>query len=180
MLVVRTTSPDETRALAAGLATLAGPGDLLVLTGDLGAGKTAFTQGFGRALGVEQPITSPTFALHRRYEGRLVLNHLDVYRLDQLEEVADLALAELLDGDEVTLIEWGDNILPALPADYLRVCLCLGDNDDDRVIDLEAVGPRWAARWQDVLRQTKAWQGCGRAGGEPVAAGVPFSGERPC
>jgi tRNA threonylcarbamoyladenosine biosynthesis protein TsaE len=151
MLVVRTSSPAETRALAAALAPLTGPGDLLLLTGDLGAGKTAFTQGFGRALGIEQPITSPTFALHRRYEGRRGLNHLDVYRLDQLEEVADLGLAELLESDDVTLIEWGDTILPALPEDYLLVRLCLGEDDDDRLVELQPVGSRWTARWDEVV-----------------------------
>ena len=87
-LVARTSAVGETQALAAELAALAEPGDLLVLAGDLGAGKTAFVQGFGRGLGVTEPITSPTFTLAQQYEGRLLVHHLDVYRLDQLVEVA--------------------------------------------------------------------------------------------
>jgi tRNA threonylcarbamoyladenosine biosynthesis protein TsaE len=141
-----TSSVGQTRDLAAAVAELARPGDLLLLVGDLGAGKTAFVQGFGAALGVTEPITSPTFTLARRYDGRLELNHLDVYRLEQVEETLDLGLPELLDGPSVTLVEWGDTILPALPADYLEVQLTFGDGDDDRVVQLRPVGPRWGAR----------------------------------
>jgi tRNA threonylcarbamoyladenosine biosynthesis protein TsaE len=113
-LTARTSSPDETRRLAGALATVARPGDLVVLAGTLGAGKTTFAQGFARALGVEGPVTSPTFTLVRQYPcalGQLV--HADVYRLDQLAEVADLGLGELVE-DGVALVEWGDVALPAL------------------------------------------------------------------
>lgn len=127
-LLARTSSVDETRALARALAQLAQPGDLLVLAGDLGAGKTAFVQGFGAGLGVTEPITSPTFTLAQQYQGRLVVHHLDVYRLDQLGEVAELGLFELLDDGGVVLIEWGDAILPVLPNDYLEVRLTFGDD----------------------------------------------------
>ena len=136
----------QTRELAAAVAELARPGDLLLLVGDLGAGKTAFVQGFGTALGIEEPITSPTFTLARQYQGRLELNHLDVYRLEQVEEVLDLGLQELLDGTSATLIEWGDTILPALPADYLEVHLSYGEGDDDRMLRFRPVGARWGAR----------------------------------
>ena len=104
----------------------------MVLAGDLGAGKTAFTQGFGRALDVTEPITSPTFTLAQQYEGRMVVHHLDVYRLDQLAEVAELGLSELLDDGGVVLIEWGDAILPVLPNDYLEVRLTFGDRPASR------------------------------------------------
>ena len=107
-VVALTTSVDETRELAAALVALARPGDVLVLAGDLGAGKTAFVQGFGRGLGVAERITSPTFTLVHVYEGRLPVHHLDVYRLEQLSEVLDLGLAEMLDDGGVVLIEWGD------------------------------------------------------------------------
>jgi len=145
-LLVVTRSVGQTRAVAGALAALSRAGDLFVLTGDLGAGKTAFCQGFGAALGVREPITSPTFTLHHRYRGRLVMHHLDVYRLEQLGDTLELGLAELLEDDAVTLIEWGDTILPALPADYVRLSLELGDGDDDRLIRIGFVGPGWAGR----------------------------------
>lgn len=145
-LVVATKSAAGTRAVAAALAERALAGDLLLLTGDLGAGKTTFCQGFGAALGVSSPITSPTFTLHHRYEGRLVMHHLDVYRLEQLDETIELGLAELLDADAVTLIEWGDTIRPVLAPDYLEISLELGSGDEDRQLRLSFVGARWLAR----------------------------------
>ncbi len=117
-----TTGPDDTRAAAAELATVLVDGDLLVLTGDLGAGKTCFTQGLGRGLGIEDRLTSPTFTLANRYRGRLLLHHLDVYRLDSVAETVDLGLAELLE-DGVTVIEWGDRIAEVLPHDHLVVAI---------------------------------------------------------
>src|SRR5262249_36775358 len=105
MITARTKSVDDTRALAAELAPFARAGDLILLGGGLGTGKTAFAQGFARGLGVTAPVTSPTFVLVRTYEGRLPLVHVDVYRLDHLQEVVDLGVADILDEDGVTLIE---------------------------------------------------------------------------
>ena len=104
------------------LASVLTDGDLLVLTGDLGAGKTCFTQGLGRGLGVSGRITSPTFTLANRYEARLTLNHLDVYRLESAADAGDLGIEELLE-DGVTVIEWGDRIEAALPRAYLLIAL---------------------------------------------------------
>ncbi len=145
-LQVPTTSSEETRRVAAAVAGHAEPGDLILLAGELGAGKTAFVQGFGLALGVMERITSPTFTLAQRYDGRVPVHHLDVYRLEQIDEVNDLALGELLDDGGVVLIEWGDVIAPALPADYLEVSITFGQGDDDRVLAFRAVGDRWAKR----------------------------------
>lgn len=169
MLTVATTSPEETGSLAQILADLAEPGDVLVLVGDLGAGKTAFSKAYGAALGVTEPMTSPTFTLAREYEGRLTLHHLDVYRLEQMAEVLDLDLPELLDSGGVILIEWGDAILPMLPADYLEVRFTFGEGDDDRSIKLTGVGPRWGAREVGILGA------CSRCFGDAVG-----SGDQPC
>src|SRR5918998_2211938 len=103
MTSIATASVDQTRDLGAALAPLARAGDLVLLTGEMGTGKTAFAQGFARGLGVTEAVTSPTFTLVRQHEGRLPLFHLDVYRLDHLNEVFDLGLAELLDSGGVTL-----------------------------------------------------------------------------
>ena len=121
VITARTTSVDDTRALAAELAPLTAPGDLILLAGDLGAGKTAFVQGLARGLGVVEQVTSPAFVLARPYAGRVPLLHLDVYRLDYLQELHDLGITELLDEGGVTVIEWGDVVAPALPADFLEV-----------------------------------------------------------
>ena len=154
-----TKSVDDTRELGAALSDLARPGDVLVLAGDLGTGKTAFAQGFARGLGVTEQVTSPTFILARSYEGRLRLHHLDVYRLDHLQEAEDLGLAELVDDRGVTLIEWGDVIAPTLPAEHLEVRLAYGAGSDDRSLRLAAAGRSWGVRADALRRMLADWSG---------------------
>ncbi len=130
-----TTSPDATRALAERLAGVARRGDVIVLEGPLGAGKTTFAQGFARGLGVEGPVTSPTFTLVRQYPcvlGQLV--HVDVYRLEHLAEVADLGLADLVE-DGVALVEWGDVARRALGVVTWTVSIeAVRNGEDDRLV----------------------------------------------
>jgi len=154
-----TAGVDETTALAARVAPLVVAGDLIVLLGDLGAGKTAFVKGLVAALGSPDPVTSPTFTIAQRYDGgRLTVHHLDAYRLAGPEEAADLALDELLDDDAVTVIEWGDAVAPALPADYLEIRFSFTEGDDDeRMLELVPVGPRWAARTRAVATAVAPW-----------------------
>lgn len=160
MTHARTTGVDQTRALGAAVASLAHPGDLLLLAGDLGAGKTAFTQGFARGLGVTSRVVSPTFTIARHYEGTsLTLNHLDVYRLDFLQEAIDLGLSELIDDDSgVTLIEWGDVVVPTLPADFMEIRIAYGFDDDERIFSLHPVGARWSARRHALDEVLAPWQ----------------------
>ena len=138
-----------TRALGAALATELGPGSVVVLSGDLGSGKTVFAQGVAEGLGVTERVVSPTFAIAREYEGRLPLHHLDVYRLDHVQEAIDLGLDELFD-DAVTLIEWGDGVRDLLPADRLEVELMLAPDDsateDTRHLTITPFGEEWSAR----------------------------------
>ena len=143
---LRSKGVEDTRAVAGVIASLARRGDLILLVGELVVGKTAFAQGFARRLGVTAHVTSPTFTLVHRYDGDLVVNHVDVYRLDRLREVADLGLSEMLD-EGVTLIEWGDAVTPALPADFLEIRIAYVEDDDDaRDIAFAVVGPSWAGR----------------------------------
>ena len=153
----RTTSVDETRALAGAVADLVRPGDVIVLAGDLGAGKTAFAQGFAAALGVEGRVTSPTFVIAQSYEGRMRLNHLDVYRLEDLQEAEDVGLAEFVDDGAVTLVEWGDQVTPLLPTDHLEVRFTFGDLDDDRAIVLRHHGPAWSGRGAALAAALEPW-----------------------
>jgi tRNA threonylcarbamoyladenosine biosynthesis protein TsaE len=167
MLELRVQSLDETYAVAAVLAGLARRGDLVVLSGEMGAGKTAFAKGFGAALGVAEPITSPTFTLVHSYDlppgshGAKALHHADLYRLDRTTEVADLALEELADDAGIVLVEWGD-VVEALFGDHLSVHLSVdGDvfdgadseaaDENVRFVEVSAVGPSWASRWARVL-----------------------------
>ena len=157
--VLRTDSVDATRAVGAALSALTRPGDVLLLAGELGAGKTAFVQGFGAALDVAEPITSPTFVLARHYDdGRMPMHHLDVYRLEQMNEVYDIGLPEVLDDGGVTLIEWGDAILPVLGNEYLEVRLTFCEaSDDERLIQLRPVGRSWARRQVSLLHAIEPW-----------------------
>jgi len=163
----------STHAVAGALAMLCRPGDVVVLAGEMGAGKTAFAQGFGRSLGVTEPITSPTFTLVHTYDtpgGSL--HHADIYRLAQLAEVADLALGELAEANGIVLVEWGDVVSAAL-GEHLEVRLEMddgrqpGDADDaagaggpvderveaptSRRIRITAAGPSWAPRWSAIV-----------------------------
>ena len=141
-----TASADETLARAEAIGALLRPGDVVVLAGDLGAGKTTFAKGIGRALGVGEPVVSPTFTIVRQYEGRVPLVHVDVYRLDHVQELHDLGLEELIDDDAVTLVEWGDVVGAYLPPERLEVHLGAGSSDDDRVVTVVPRGPSWLAR----------------------------------
>jgi tRNA threonylcarbamoyladenosine biosynthesis protein TsaE len=142
---VITRSPAETRALGVALANVLEPGDVVLLAGELGTGKTELAKGIGAGLGVKEPIVSPTFTIAREYEGRLALVHADLYRLERGEEVLDLGLEERDDG--VTVVEWGDAAASLIGhGDYLEVRLERGDQDDERVITLEPVGASWRAR----------------------------------
>jgi len=156
--VLRTASSAATKEVAGIVADHVRGGDLLLLVGDMGAGKTTFVQGFASALGVDEPVTSPTFTLARTYPGRLRMHHVDVYRLDRMAEVGDLALGELIDSNGVTLIEWGDAILAALPPAYLEVRLELCDEPDDRDVTVRAVGQGWQLRLPALSTNLEPWR----------------------
>ena len=154
MLHLRSDSLASTAAIAASLASLSRRSDLIVLAGEMGAGKTTFAKGFGRAIGVTEPITSPTYTLVHSYPaGRVTLHHADIYRLTTHHEVADLAFAELLESDGIVMVEWGDVVAGTL-GDHVVVRLEFLEADEDgRDIFISATGRSWAARWDEIERR---------------------------
>lgn len=185
MLELRASSLADTHAVAAAVAAVARAGDLIVLSGEMGAGKTAFAQGFGQALGITEPITSPTFTLVHSYDivapghaaRARVLHHADLYRLDRTAEIADLALDELAEDRGIVLVEWGD-VVESMFGDHLVVHLEpdldddpsdaaepaaeaadeFGTGDSGRVIEISASGPSWAGRWSTIVRGCEAFR----------------------
>ena len=145
-----TRSTDETLELARAVGELLRPGDVVSLVGELGAGKTVFARGVARALGVTDLVVSPTFTIVREYEGRVPLVHVDVYRIDAVQELHDLGFEEVVRDDAVTLVEWGDKIEGMLPGDRLDIRLAPGGADDERVVEIEGHGRSWSARVADL------------------------------
>ncbi len=130
---VVTHAPQETAALAERLGAAAATGTVLCLVGDLGAGKTLFTQGFARGLGVTEEVTSPTFALMNQYCGRLPVTHFDLYRLEREEELDEIGFYEFAEpSGGVVLIEWADKFPDALPKPHIRLEIERGDTEDER------------------------------------------------
>lgn len=138
-------TPEAMREFGAQLAADLQPGDLIVLSGALGAGKTTLAQGIGRGLGVAGSVLSPTFVIARVHRGgRLPLVHVDAYRLSSIEEVDDLDLDASLE-ESVTLVEWGEGLVEGLAGDRLHVRIERPDDDADetRHVSLTGVGDRW-------------------------------------
>lgn len=166
MLKLRSHSLFETQEIAAALARLSAVGDVILLHGEMGAGKTAFAQGFGRGLGIDEPVTSPTFNLVHTYDsGRVVLHHADLYRLDRMSEISDLALGELVEDDGILLVEWGE-AAASLLGDHLDLLLETtmtepGDPDDidegARTLTLTPSGETWLRRWPKIESSLRPW-----------------------
>lgn len=157
-LEVRTSSPDETRAVGEAMAGVLGSGDVVSLTGDLGAGKTTFVQGAARGLGVQERVLSPTFTLVREYRGISPVYHLDIYRLDRLQDVLDLGFEEMLDSGGVLFIEWGDAIEALLPDEYLQVEVLIPEEGEERRMAVWWRGDSWAIRWERLAELMEPWK----------------------
>ncbi len=165
---LRAPSLAATHEIAAVVAGASGVGDVILLVGEMGSGKTTFAQGFGRALGVDEPITSPTFTLVHSYDvpsRRVTLHHADLYRLERTAEIVDLSLLELAEDRGIVLVEWGE-VAEQLLGDHLAVVLERDEDDDDgssddptddfgldeaRRITVSASGPAWAGRWSALV-----------------------------
>jgi tRNA threonylcarbamoyladenosine biosynthesis protein TsaE len=130
---ISTQSAEDTRGAGERLGRTLGPGDVVALTGELGAGKTCFVQGVARGLGARTWATSPTFVLVNEYPADLPIHHVDAYRVAGPDELIEAGLLELIDGDGVTLIEWADKVAALLPARAIHVAI-EGVGDEPRII----------------------------------------------
>jgi len=167
-------SPDQTKKLAATIAGALRPGDLVALTGELGAGKTCFVQGAAASLGVTDRVTSPSFLLRREYEGRVPVLHMDIYRLETLQEIVDIGYEEVFDRTRVTFIEWGDAMSPLLPIDHLELEFHLPPPEDDiegtspgRRIVVRPRGEDWLRRFPALAADLQPWAEAFVAGAPP-------------
>jgi tRNA threonylcarbamoyladenosine biosynthesis protein TsaE len=149
-------SSEQTRRLGISLGRIAQAGDLFLLAGTLGSGKTCLAQGIACGLAVQEYAVSPTFVLVREYHGRLPMYHIDLYRLDNIEEVVDLALEEYLHGNGVCVIEWAEKGLDVLPHEHLLVRLSYV-SDSDRLFMLEPHGERYRRMLTSLEEELKNW-----------------------
>jgi tRNA threonylcarbamoyladenosine biosynthesis protein TsaE len=160
-LTLTAPTSEDTRAIGASIGPVLRPRDAIVLTGELGAGKTTFVRGLAAGLDVRDHVASPTFTLIREYTGRLTVAHVDVYRLERVQDVVDLALDEVGDGDAVLVVEWGDVVDELLPDERLRVELTTVDpsgGDETRRIAIDAAGRSWAERWTALAEAVAPWR----------------------
>jgi tRNA threonylcarbamoyladenosine biosynthesis protein TsaE len=153
--VITLATVEDTRAFGTRLAAILRAGDLIVLSGPLGAGKTALTQGIGAGLGVAGRVVSPTFVIARVHrDGRLPLVHVDAYRLGSLAEVDDLDL-DVETADAVTVVEWGAGLVEQLAEDRLLVSIERADESDERRVTLTGHGGDWAMRLGDAAARLR-------------------------
>lgn len=146
-----TAGADETRAVGRRIGALAQNGDVILLHGDLGAGKTTLTQGIGEALGIDE-VNSPTFVLVAEHHGRLTLYHVDLYRLEGVDDISDLGLDDVLGLSGLTVVEWPERAWAAFPAEHLLIDLT--SHDDSREIVLRPFGPRYERLIQEFAAGT--------------------------
>ena len=145
-LRIRTNSPEQTQAVGRSIGEQAQAGDIYLLTGSLGAGKTCLTQGIAWGLGVPGYARSPTFVLMTQYQGRMVLHHVDLYRIGDSAEAWDLGLEEQLTGDGVCVVEWADRAPEIFTEDCLWIDLEYGEGPDQRIITVEPGAPNKDSR----------------------------------
>ncbi len=155
---LETRTADDTRGVGAALAALLRSGDVIVLTGELGAGKTTFVQGAARGLGSASTVVSPTFTLVREYpDGRLPIHHVDIYRLERVQDVLDLGFDEMTDDGGVVFVEWGDAIEGLMPESYLQVELTSDPGTEIRTLVVTGSGPAWVSRWERLEGALEGW-----------------------
>ena len=149
MLKMTTNSPEETQDLGYKIGCMLKPGDIVCLVGDLGAGKTTMTQWIAKGLGVDDYVTSPTFALINEYNGRYPVYHFDVYRINDIEEMYDLGYEEYFYSEGVTIVEWANIITELLPKDKVYIEITRGNDGDERHISIDGSGETY----EEVIKE---------------------------
>ena len=152
MLRIESYSDEQTEKLGEMLGRILCAGDVVTVDGDLGAGKTTFSHGLARGLDIADVVSSPTFTIVNQYEGRLPLAHFDWYRLETEEELDCLELEQVYGQNQVTLIEWADKFIDALPAERLSIRLEYGVNPGSRVIIMAPLGKRYEERCEEMAK----------------------------
>lgn len=149
MVSIVTKSPQETEYIGKRIASFLSPGDIISLTGDLGAGKTLFVQGIAKGLGIEQMVTSPTFTIIQEYdEGKIPLYHMDVYRIEDPLEMEDIGYEEYFYGEGVTCVEWGNLILELFPKEHLKIHIT--HLEDGREMSFTPVGRHYESLVEEL------------------------------
>ena len=143
-------SPEDTKKIGAIIGERAVPGDVLLLEGKLGAGKTCLTQGIAIGLGIDDYVLSPTFVIMRELYGRLPLYHIDLYRLDDIEESIDLGLDDYFYGDGVSVVEWAEKAISIMPRNRLLIRIDYLSDTERRLI-LEPSGERYPELSRQIL-----------------------------
>lgn len=147
-------SQEETYNIGRTMGSLLEAGDVIALTGDLGAGKTVLTKGIATGLDVSSEPDSPTFVILKVYQGRLILNHFDLYRLSSADELDDIGFEELIYGNGVSVIEWADKITEILPEDIITVEISHGDGENNRFLNSRTLTVKGNKEWVLLFKNT--------------------------
>lgn len=157
MLIIDSYSHNDTKKIGKAIGELLRSGDIICLTGDLGAGKTAFSSGLALGMGIEEDIVSPTYTIVHEYQAHLPLYHFDVYRIEDVEEMYDLGYEDYFYGNGVTVIEWASLIEKIIPRENLWIDIKIGDSENHRRIYLDPKG----ARYQNLIEELNKNEGIG-------------------
>lgn len=147
----RTKSSDETERIGFKLGSLLKRGSIVLVSGDLGVGKTVLTKGIAKGMGIDDYVTSPTFMIVNEHMGEIPLYHFDVYRIDDYRELYDIGYEEYFYGDGVCVIEWPEKIMPLIPEENIFIHIYMGDSFDERVVEIDSNG----TKYDEVIKEMK-------------------------
>ncbi|NBI07322.1 tRNA (adenosine(37)-N6)-threonylcarbamoyltransferase complex ATPase subunit type 1 TsaE [Senegalia massiliensis] len=154
MIRIITESTEQTERLGKLIGSLLNSGDIICLDGDLGAGKTTLTKSIVKGLGVDEYVTSPTFTIVNEYEGKVHVNHFDVYRISDVDEMYDIGYDEYMDSESVNIIEWSSIIKEILPEDRIEINIERLEKDNKRKFNINSIGERY----KDLVEELKKYE----------------------